>query len=76
MKTPEELERKIFCTWAAGKEIEPLIESIQTEAWNEAIEAAVESAKAKIISVPSPLSGTSYSKACVVIKQSILKLKK
>lgn len=67
MRTP--LELACFY-WASEEiEIEDFIEQIQTEAWNEAIEAAAENAKVHLYC-------TDISVEPKVDKQSILKLKK
>lgn len=56
------------------QDMEEHAEHISATAWNAAIEAAAESAKAKIEQAKDE-SGEYYTR-CVVIKESILKLKK
>lgn len=66
MKTPNEWELIIFNN--PTMTINSLVSQVQTEAWNEAIEAAAKNAR----TMPEPM-GSMRSE--IVDKQSILKLK-
>lgn len=78
MKTPEEYIDDFWGSNAmfnkSDYDVALVIQSAQTEAWNEAIREANRHAKAKIVSVKSAYKENAYEKKCVVIESSILNL--
>ena len=77
MKTLEEWKERIYdCSPEGFEMMEKIVEDIQKEAWNEAIDAAAENAKIKSYEYNNPYSDKDGEITYNVDKQSILKLKK